>query len=198
MWLDTSSTTTFAVLPSAVFYDPAGRLGVVFSPEPRRRRGAAVRSTSTSISIEELSLPIAEGRVASALAAEGPDAGLDKPRAATMELSKRIQFLKVESEIDRVPFSDASLADFQAFLRDIGPRARPSLFLNDNGNLRALWKNDQREQIGLQFLGDGNIQFVIFKQRGGALKMARVAGIDAKDKIFGHIKASGAEGLLFG
>lgn len=114
-----------------------------------------------------------------------------------MELSRRVQFLRVQAEIDRVPFSDASFADFQAFMREIGPRVRPALFLNDNGNLRALWKNDRREQIGLQFLGESNIQFVIFKQRKGTLAMARVAGIDARDKIFGHIKASGAEGLLF-
>ncbi len=115
-----------------------------------------------------------------------------------IEISKRLQFLRIEAEIDRIPFSDASFTDFQSFMREIGSRVRPSLFLNDNGNLRALWKNDRREQIGLQFLGESNIQFVIFKQRKGSLAMARVAGIDANDKILGHIKASDAEGLLFG
>ena len=95
-----------------------------------------------------------------------------------------------------MPFSDASLPDFQVFMREIGPRARPSLFLGDNGNLRALWKNDRREQIGLEFLSEGNIPSVIFKERKGALKMARDAGVDAKDKILEHIKASEAEGLL--
>lgn len=73
---------------------------------------------------------------------------------------------------------------------------RPSLFLNDNGNLRALWKNDQREQIGLQFLGGGNIEFVIFKQRKGRLGMAHTAGVDMKDRVLAHINASGAEGLF--
>jgi hypothetical protein len=33
----------------------------------------------------------------------------------------------------------------------------------------------------------GNIQFVIFKQRKGTLPMARIAGIDTKDKILGHL-----------
>jgi hypothetical protein len=61
-----------------------------------------------------------------------------------------------------------------------------------------LWKNDQNEQIGLQFLGGGDIQFVIFKQRRTSLGMARVCGIDRADKMLGHIRASGAEGLLFG
>jgi hypothetical protein len=138
--------------------------------------------------IEELPFQVTSERFESAR---------DKPRMA-IEISKRLQFLKIEAEIDRIPFSEASFADFQAFMRETGIRSRPSLFLNDNGNLRALWKNDRREQIGLQFLGEGNIQFVIFGQRRGTLAMARVAGIDAKDKILGHIKASGAKGLLFG
>lgn len=198
MWLDTSSTTAFAPPSPAALYEPAGRRGVGIPPEFRRRLVAAFQNTSASISIEELPLPIAGERALSAQATEKPGVDPDKSRVAIMELSKRVQFLKVEAEIDRVPFSDASLADFQAFMREIGPRVRPSLFLSDNGNLRALWKNGQREQVGLQFLGEGNIQFVIFKQRKGTLKMARVAGIDAKDKILGHIKASGAEGLLFG
>lgn len=140
---------------------------------------------------------MASERAISVLGGEKPGTHLTR-FLATIELSKRAQFLRIEAEIDRVPFSYASLADFQAFLREIGPRVRPSLFLNDNGNLRAIWKNDRREQIGLQFLGEGNIQFVIFKQRKRTLPMARVAGIDSKDNILGHIKASGAEELLFG
>jgi hypothetical protein len=192
---ETSSTTAFAPLQPAVLYETLGpRRGL--PPDLRRPRAVQYQSNSASIFIEELPLSIPAGRAASAVAAQKLETGLDKPRSATMELSKRVQFLKVEAEIDRVPFSESSLADFRSFIRDIGLGARPSLFLNDNGNLRALWKNDRREQIGLQFLGDGNIQFVIFKQRKGALQMARVAGIDAKDRILGHIKASGAEGLL--
>lgn len=193
MWLETSSTTAFA--PPAVLYE---HQGVGFSPEPRRLRVAQYQGSSASTSIEALPLPIPAGRAASSFAATKLDAVIDKSRATALELSKRVQFLKVEAEIDRIPFSYASLADFQAFIRDIAPSLRPSLFLNDNGNLRALWKNNWHEQIGLQFLGGGSIQFVIFKQRKGTLKMARAAGIDAKDKILGHIKASGAEGLLFG
>jgi hypothetical protein len=196
MWFDTSSATAFAPPASAVLYEPTGRRGIALLPDLRPRRVGPIQHTSGSISIEELRLPLPGERAASA--AEKPGAGLDKPRVAAIELSNRVQFLKVEAEIDRVPFSDASLADFQTFMRETGPRVRPSLFLNDRGNLRALWKNDRREQIGLQFLGEGKIQFVIFKQRKGVLPMARVAGIDSNDKILGHIKASGAEGLLFG
>ena len=66
-----------------------------------------------------------------------------------------------------------------------------------NGNLRALWKNSNGEQIGLEFLGVGAIQFVIFKRRVGLTQMARVAGIESEDRIFAYIRASNAQGLLF-
>jgi len=118
------------------------------------------------------------------------------PATMVHELIGRIQFLAVEAEIDKVPFSVASCDDFISFLVEANPKVRPSLFLNDNGNLRALWRNNAREQIGLQFLGGGNIEFVIFKRRPGADKLASAAGTDTKPNIMAHIKASGALGLL--
>jgi len=110
------------------------------------------------------------------------------------DLAQRIQTLKVEAVLDQVPFSVASYSDFIAFMAEAQPKARPSLFLNDNGNLRAVWRNPSREQVGLQFLGSGNVQFVIFKQRRGTV--ARIAGVDAKANILDHIRASGALGLI--
>lgn len=196
MLLDASSTTAFAPPAPAVLYEPAGRRGIgTWDLGPRR---VSFQHSSTSVPIQELPLQLASDRAASALVEHEHVGRPDKSRIAALELSKRVQFLRIEAEIDRVPFSDASFSDLDAFVREIRPRMRPSLFLNDNGNLRALWKNDAREQIGLQFLGEGNIQFVIFKQRPGTLRMARIAGVDAKEKILAHIRASEAEGLLFG
>ena len=197
MLLDGSSATAFAPPPLAALYEPVGPRGVGVARDPRPRR-VALQNSSTSLVVGELPLQLASERVMSALASEKPAGQNEGLHVAAAELSKRVQFLRIEAEIDRVPFSNASFADFQDFMREVRPKVRPSLFLNDNGNLRALWKNGQREQIGLQFLGGGNIQFVIFKQRKGPLGMGRIAGIDAKDKVLAHIKASGAERLLVG
>jgi hypothetical protein len=189
MLLDVSSATAFAPPPPAMlFYEPAARRDVGSAPKSRPRGlGHPKPNTSASTTqVEELPLRIVPDMSASVF---------DRARKV-IEISKRLQFLKIQAEIDCVPFSEASLTEFQAFIRETGSRARPSLFLNDNGNLRALWKNDRHEQVGLQFLGESNIQFVIFKQRKGVLGMARVAGIDAMDRIVRHIKAIGAERLL--
>jgi hypothetical protein len=109
----------------------------------------------------------------------------------------RLQFLRVEAELENVPFSDASRDALWSFLREFDPTVRPRLYLNQNGNLRALWKNSEGEQIGLEFLGGGAIQFVIFKRRKGIATMMRVAGIESENRIFAHIRASDAQGLLF-
>ena len=128
---------------------------------------------------------------------------LIKPKSETMdlvqtqEIERRLQFLKIEADADDIPFSDASLTGFQTFMNALKPQVRPALFLNDNGNLRALWKNSQREQVGLEFLGVGNIQFVIFKLQKGTTLMIRNAGVDSLEKILNRIRSSGAEGLFF-
>jgi len=112
------------------------------------------------------------------------------------DVRERIQFLCVEAEIDHVPFSVGSYDDFVSFLLEVQPNVCPALFLHDDGNLRALWCNKDREQVGLKFLGDGNVQFVIFKRPSKDDQMVDVAGTDAKPNIMAHIKARGALGLL--
>lgn len=54
---------------------------------------------------------------------------------------------------------------------------RPFITLLDNGNIRILWKNQEGEQIGLQFLGGKQVQYVLFALRENGI-MARASGRD--------------------
>ncbi|MCA3172752.1 MAG: hypothetical protein ING25_06795 [Burkholderiales bacterium] len=182
MVLEIHSTAAFSPPPPIALYEPADRLGARLTQARPRSLPALTNVTTTTTSIGEWASQFVQKRS-------------DFSQVA-LELSKRIQSLKVEAELDGVTFSVASYADFVSFLVETRPRSRPSLFLHDNGNLRALWRNNAREQVGLQFLGGGNIQFVIFKRRSGAEAMTRVAGVDTKPNILGHIRACGALGLL--
>ena len=186
MLLEPPSPAAFTP-PAVVLCEPVGRRGSGSSPEMRSRGLPRPNASASTAFLEELPITFE---------AEPAASEIDKARNFA-EIAKRLQFLRIEAELDQISFSDASLADFQAFMRDLRPHSRPYLFLNDNGNLRALWKNDRQEQVALQFLGGGAIQFVIFKQRRGSATVSRVAGIDAMDAILPYIKASGAEGLLF-
>lgn len=112
-----------------------------------------------------------------------------------LDIDPKIQALRIEAEIDQVPFSDASYAEFRNFIRQVPSRARPAIFLRDNGNLRALWKNDDQEQIGLQFLGGGDVQYVILKRRPGGRLMSHY-GVDSTAGLMAVIRAAEATALF--
>jgi hypothetical protein len=123
-------------------------------------------------------------------------AGQTERPSFARDIYLRIQALRVEAEIDQVPFSQASYAEFRDFIRQVPARARPAIFLRDNGNLRALWKNDNQEQIGLQFLGGGDVQYVILKRRPNR-KLTTHSGVASRDELLALIRAVGAT-VLFG
>jgi hypothetical protein len=111
-----------------------------------------------------------------------------------MAVAERLQELRYDAESSGAPVSESSVHDFRYLLHKAQPARRPSIFLLDNGNIRALWLNDKKEQVGLQFLGEGEVQFVIFVQR--PTLMARDHGTETLSAMFGRICSSGAAHLL--
>jgi hypothetical protein len=159
-------------------------------PEARWVQGtvqAQQLSTATTTAVEDRLPPPVRDHVGRA---ERPSL----PNSLDMDL--RVQALRIEARIDQVPFSNASHAEFRDFMRQISARVRPAIFLRDSGNLRALWKNDDQEQIGLQFLGGGYIQYVIFKRQPDR-KLTSHSGVASRDKLLAFIRAAGAT-VLFG
>jgi hypothetical protein len=112
----------------------------------------------------------------------------------SLDMDLRIQALRIEAEIERVPFSNASHADFRDFIGRVPSRV-PAIFLRDNGNLRALWKNGDQEQIGLQFLGGGDVQYVILKRRPNR-KLTTHSGVASSGELIALIRAVGATALF--
>jgi len=79
----------------------------------------------------------------------------------------RIRKLRSFAAEDGVVVSEESFSDALGFAKRL-PRSvevQPGTFLLDNGNFRFLW-NARRQQIGLQFLGNGLIQYVLFVKDG--------------------------------
>ena len=66
----------------------------------------------------------------------------------------------------------------------------------ENGNLRAIWRDGQGTRMGLQFLGSGKLQYVIFKRHGGEDKISRASGRDNFDGIARQIDAFDLHSLL--
>jgi len=110
---------------------------------------------------------------------------LKAARAATA----RIRELKADARAEEHIVSAASEEDLLAFLDGYVFTRRPFITLLDNGNLRALWKNAAGEQIGIQFRGGKQVQYVFFARREGGNFMARVSGSDSLADIGRQIEA---------
>ncbi len=95
----------------------------------------------------------------------------------------RINLLKNEAQDDGHTLNLASEIDFRHFVCSEPCFRRGNLVLLDNGNLRAIWKDKQGTSLGLQFLGGGMVQYVIFKRREQGQPISRVSGRDSLDGL---------------
>lgn len=123
-----------------------------------------------------------------------PIPGHATPRAAIPESSarirrsrtrfeRRLRELAREAEAEGYPFSRDSETVFRRFL-DEYPALEPGrLFLMNDGNLRATWKEERGSHVGLQFLPDERVQYVIFTRRPSSRTVSRVHGDDTLSGI---------------
>lgn len=84
---------------------------------------------------------------------------------------------------------ESSKEDFWWFVESMPLARKAELVLMDNGNLRAVWKGDDKSHIGLQFLGDRLGEYVIFKRRPHSKQISRVAGIDTLEGLKKQVRA---------
>ena len=110
---------------------------------------------------------------------------------------RRIGVLKMEAALDGFPFNHASEMAFSEFFARNPFLRYGSLFLMENGNLRAIWKGEEGAHVGLQFLGNGSVQYVIFKHRQPSLPVSRVCGCDTVDGIRRQIDAFDLGNVLY-
>ena len=104
-------------------------------------------------------------------------------------LETRIEDLKRIADDEGIEVSNDSERDLWLFLNSVRFTRRPYIVLLDNGNFRAIWKNADHEQIGLQFRGAHQIQYVLFALRPPDGFMAQAAGRDILDNVGRQIDA---------
>ncbi len=112
---------------------------------------------------------------------------------------ERLVELREAAEEEGIEWSEASAEDFRAFVTGNPGWRKGSVVLMENGNLRTVWDddNDDDRHVALQFLGDGHVQYVIFKRRPGAVKVSRVAGADTFDGIKRQVAAFDLSSLVY-
>ena len=102
----------------------------------------------------------------------------------------RIEALRSEAARDGFSVNAASEEDFWSFVESISFAQKAGLVLLDNGNLRAVWKGENGSHLGLQFLGNRLIEYVIFQRRRATREILRGAGRDTIEGIKRQIRTS--------
>ena len=102
----------------------------------------------------------------------------------------RIEALRGEAAPDGFSVNAASEEDFWSFVESISFAQKAGLVLLDNGNLRAVWKGEDGSHLGLQFLGNRLVEYVIFQRRRATRDVSRGAGRDTIEGIKRQIRAS--------
>ena len=120
-------------------------------------------------------------------------AELDRKKTQAWEMYHayilRIELLRSEAALDGFSVNAASEEDFWSFVESISFAQKVGLVLMDNGNLRAVWKGENGSHLGLQFLGNRLVEYVIFKRRQATRDISRVAGRDTIEGIKRQIRA---------
>ena len=101
----------------------------------------------------------------------------------------RIEALRSDAEFDGFIVNEASERDFWSFVNSVSFLRKAEVVLVDNGNLRAVWDGKDGSHLGLQFLGNRLVEYVIFKRRQTDRDVSRAAGRDTLDGIKKQIHA---------
>jgi hypothetical protein len=95
-------------------------------------------------------------------------------------------FAEDDEDIEAV--NEDSISDFWAFMEDNLYSRRSGLVLLDNGDLRAVWRENGGNNVGLEFQGDGSILYVMFKRHPDGRKADRDAGITTFDGVVDKLR----------
>ncbi|MDE2797584.1 MAG: hypothetical protein OXI94_02840, partial [Gemmatimonadota bacterium] len=92
--------------------------------------------------------------------------------------------------------NEVSEVDFWSFIESISFAQKAGLVLLDNGNLRAVWKDENGIHLGLQFLGNRLVEYVVFKRSQATKDVSRVAGRDTIEGIKRQMRAFDLTALM--
>ena len=94
----------------------------------------------------------------------------------TTSCRRRIRELDAFARSEGSRVNPASEHTFWRFFTHHPFGAEPGLVLLDNGNLRAIWGDMKPTHVGLQFLPNDQIQYVIFARPPSSPKVRRGRG----------------------
>ena len=115
----------------------------------------------------------------------------------SIEYEQRIADLHQLAKFEEIQINQDSELDFWQFVNFDCRMREGDVLLMDNGNIRLVWNNRQGSHLGLQFLGNQHVQYVIFKQRKLFDTVSRVAGRDTFEGTRKQINTFELDSLIF-
>lgn len=111
-------------------------------------------------------------------------------------IEERLAALREEAAEEGGAFDEVSASYLTAFCDDLAADAKPAVFLLEPGTLRAVWQDrSSGRQIGLQFLADGLIQYVLLRQ--GRHAMLKTLGVERASIVKQIVDLVGLRTLWF-
>jgi hypothetical protein len=82
------------------------------------------------------------------------------------QFAERLEALDEAAIEDEIKVSKKSRKEASALAASLRSTRMPTVFLVGNGNVRLRWSNERGEKVGLQFRGNGEVQYLFFKRVG--------------------------------
>jgi hypothetical protein len=119
--------------------------------------------------------------------------GNDQPNWLA-QFADRLNALDDAAIEDEITVSKKSRKEVNAFAASLHSTRMPAVFLVGNGNFRLRWSNKHGEKVGLQFRGDGDVQYLFFKRVGE--KMEQMLGTKLVSTIESFIATCGLRHVI--
>ena len=101
----------------------------------------------------------------------------------------RINDLRVAAELDGFAIPPRSENDFWKFINETPLWRQGNLVLRPNGNLRLVWIGHGDNHVGIEFSGNQQVQYVIFKDYLDDRDVKRIADLDTFEGIKATIES---------
>ena len=96
---------------------------------------------------------------------------------------RRMESIIADEEPD-VTISPNSKSALYAFFKNYRIDTVPDITVSDNGDLYASWRFERKQRLGLSFLSNGRIDFVLFIERDEPGVLSRSYGNDTASGIY--------------
>ena len=148
-----------------------------------------------------------KGRGLAGMAATAPHPSAARPRLQDETPGRRskregyearVAFLQQEARSEGFDLSAASRRDFESVALGAREVRRAELVLLPSGNLRAFWEDKKGTQLGLQFMGEDVVQYVLLRRGEGAKSPRHAVGRVSLERLEQRLTELGLRSLLYG